>query len=245
MYGKSKGILAFANNSPSVNYEKIANQTLMLAGRSLNLPVHLVIGQKQEHWKNSRQDTDTKQFVVWNNFNRYDVWNNTPFDQTLVIDVDYLITTDRLNCLFDSAEDLVLCDKNHMLNEDKETEPLAPIWATVFYFRKTSRTKIYFGLVGRIQRNWHYYRTLFGIRSPQFRNDYAFSMAAEILKVRARMPFGITTVNYPVESIGINQDWMVVRTPQSATVLPRQDLHVMSKSWLQSDDLERFCSCAV
>lgn len=246
MYGKSKGILAFANNSPTVNYEKIANQTLLMAGRVLDLPVHLVIGQQQDNWRNTRYDVDTGQNVKWNNFNRYQVWDASPFDQTIVIDVDYLVTTQRLLGLFDTQQDLIFCRHNNMLfRPTLDVTKISPIWATVFYFRKTDRSRLFFDLVGRIQRNWEYYCLLFGLVSSRYRNDYAFAMAAEIMKVDSTMPFGITTADSAVSDISINEDWMVVRTEQQAHILPRQDLHVMSKAWLQSSKLEEFIKCVV
>jgi len=227
--GKSKGILAFANNSPSVDYESIANKTLQLASKSLGLPVHLVVGQKQENWRNTRYDVDQKKTVVWNNFNRYQAWELTPFEQTLVIDVDYLITTQRLLGLFDTPQDLILCHKNEMLFEPTlDVTALTPVWATVFYFRKTQRTGLFFQLVGRIQRNWEYYRVLFGIAELRFRNDYAFAMAEIITGGYNRtsttnMPFGIVTADNAITDIQINTDWMTVRSTDNVIVLPRTD----------------------
>jgi len=244
--GKSKGILAFANNSPSVDYERIANKTLQLASKSLGLPVHLVMGQKQDNWRNTRYDVDQKKTVVWNNFNRYEAWALSPFEQTLVIDVDYLITTQRLLSLFDGPQDLILCHKNEMLFEPTlDVTALTPVWATVFYFCKTERTRLFFQLVGRIQRNWEYYRVLFGVTELRFRNDYAFAMAEVIIGGYNRsnttnMPFGIVTADNAITDIQINNNWMTVRSLDNVIVLPRTDLHVMSKEWLQSNKLEKF-----
>jgi hypothetical protein len=243
---KSKGILAFANNSPTVDYERIANKTLQLASRVLGLPVHLVVGQKQENWRNTRYDIDQQKTVLWNNFNRYEAWHQTPFEQTLVIDVDYLITTQRLLGLFDTPQDLILCHNNEMLfRPTLDVTALTPVWATVFYFRKTERTRLFFEMVGRIQRNWEYYRVLFGISEIRFRNDYAFAMAEIIINGYNRsastgMPWGIVTADSALADIQINNNWMTVRTEEQALVLPRTDLHVMSKEWLQSPKLEKF-----
>jgi hypothetical protein len=250
-FAKSKGILAFANNSQGVDYELIANKTLQLASRTLGVPVHLVTGQRQEHWRNTRYDIDSKQNVIWNNFDRYHAWEQTPFDETIVIDVDYLIVTGQLKSLFGNSEDLVLCHRNEFLH--RPTLPVTvvrPVWATVFYFRKTPRTKLFFDLVGRIQRNYEYYRILYGVTETRFRNDYAFAIAEIIFNggneaFHTRMPFGITSVDYSNPTIDIDKDWMIVRTDQSAEILPRQDLHVMSKAWLQSDQLDKFIQKAM
>jgi hypothetical protein len=59
------------------------------------------------------------------------------------------------------------------------------------------------------------------------------------------MPFNITTAESAVDNIELDQDWMVVRGLKTAHVLPRQDLHVMSKAWLSSPKLEMFVKAAV
>ena len=242
--GKYKGILAFANNSPTVRYEDIANKTLQLASRSTGLPVHLIIGQRNDDWNNTRRDVNTNALVKWNNHSRYHAYELSPFDETIVIDIDLLLTTDRVLKLFDNTEDYVLCHSNDTLHK-KDNIDFDLVWATVFMFRKTPRAKEFFDLVGRIQNNWTYYKRLFGVRVHNFRNDYAFAMAERILNghttsPHTRMPWGIVTADGPVKSIDINANWMVVRTQDQADILPRCDLHVMSKEWLQSPALDKF-----
>lgn len=243
---KSKGVLAFANNTETVDYEYIGQRALQLAEHYLGVPTKLITGQTAENWNNHRVDIDSNQTVQWNNFNRYQAWELSPWDETIVIDVDYLVTTNKLNILFGSAEDLVLCHNNTMLHGAPSAKPaLLPVWATVFYFRKTPRTKEFFDLVGRIQRNWSYYRLLFNVMQANYRNDYAFAMAEKILSgytttSNTRMPFGITTANGPLKSMSINNEWLVVRAEEHADVLPRQDIHVMSKQWLQSEQFDDF-----
>lgn len=249
MSEKSKGILAFASNTQNTDYQLIASHTLALASRVLDLPVHCVTNHRHSNWHNTRVDIDLKKTVPWNNFNRYQAWELSPFDQTLVIDVDYLVLTTRLLSLFDSSQDLLLCHRNTMLCQPVlPGVGLQPVWATVFYFRKTPATKVFFELVARIQRNWKYYSTLFGVRVPNFRNDYAFAMAEVIFSGHAlspstHMPHGIVTVDQNLQALQINQDWLTVRTADRAIVLPRCDLHVMSKQWLQSSQLQQF-TCA-
>jgi hypothetical protein len=239
---KSKGVLAFANNTPTTDYESIGARTLELAGQSLGLPTKLITGQQQADWHNMRRDVDTLQPVAWNNHSRWQCYELTPWDQTLVIDIDLLVMTDRLLRLFDHLQDYQLCHHNTTLFT-QDAVSFAPVWATVFAFEKTPAAKDFFELVGRIQRNWNYYRMLFGIVQIEFRNDYAFAMAEIILgghtrTQQSRMPWGITTVDAPVDNIEWVNDWLVVRTADTARVLPRCDLHVMSKAWLQTPALD-------
>lgn len=248
--GKSKGILAFANNTETVDYLSIAQKSLKLAEHHLGIPSMIVTNTPPEDWRNSRLDTDNGRLVTWNNYGRYQAYEASPWDETLVIDIDYLVTTDRLNKFFDQPQDLLLCHHNNMLGKDcfRGIE-LQPVWATVFFFRKCELSKTFFDLVGRIQRNWQYYISVFRCPDLKFRNDYAFAMAEIILnghgsQTRFNMPLHINTVDQLVTSIDINHEWMVVRGEKQAHVLPRSDLHVMSKQWLMSDGFDRFIAGA-
>lgn len=243
---KSKGILAFASNTATVDYHSIAQRTMTLASCMLGLPYTIVSPEQPVDWKNYRLDIDTKQPVTWNNYGRHMAYEVSPYDQTLVLDVDYLVTTDRLLDLFATDQDLICCHDNQSLSKPSfYHQELRPVWATVFYFTKTPRTKQFFELVGKVQRNWEYYRTFFGIPQIQYRNDYAFAMAELVINgyiptASTNMPWHITTVDQAPDSIDINQNWIVIREQTGATVLPRQDLHVMSKTWLQSTALDEF-----
>ena len=248
---KSRGILALATNTGQIDYQGIAKKTLELASHHLKIPHLMVSTQTPDNWVNYRSDTDTQQRVQWLNHNRFQVYEQSPWDETIVIDADYLVTTNKLNLLFNSQSDLVFCHRNHILHDSSVPPPgIQPIWATVFFFRKSTRAKNFFDLVERIQKNYAYYRYIFGILQPNFRNDMAFAMAEKILHGytlpdHTRMPWGITSVDAPVQDISINQDWMVVRTAYGADVLPRQDLHVHSKAWLQSPGFDQFLNEAM
>ena len=54
------------------------------------------------------------------------------------------------------------------------------------------------------------------------------------------MPWGIVTADEALTDVQINDNWMTIRKEDQALVLPRTDLHVMSKEWLQSNKLEKF-----
>ena len=50
-------------------------------------------------------------------------------------------------------------------------------WATVFYFKKTERTKILFELINHIKNEWEFYRFKYQIGNTIYRNDFAFAIA--------------------------------------------------------------------
>lgn len=248
MQGKSKGIVAYAVNTPTVDYIAIAKITLELASQQLQVPYTLITADSPEDWANYRIDIDTHVSVPWNNFNRYMCYDHSPYDQTIVIDVDYLVLTNKLSILFSLDKDIVLCHTNDCLYKPSNfLREITPVWATVFYFTKSPKAQAFFTLVGKIQRNWDYYRNFFGIPERQFRNDYAFAIAELITNGYSnlpdtRLPWHITTVDKTPNDIQLADNWIVVRDENSATIIPRQDLHVMSKAWLQSNKLTQFVS---
>jgi hypothetical protein len=114
----------------------------------------------------------------------------------------------------------------------------------VFAFRKTPRAKIFFDLVNRIQGNYHYYRELFNAESRSYRNDYAFAMADIILNgfrvPNTGIPGHMLNVLQPIQSMTVKNNQIVIKDKDSAYVIPRMNMHVMSKSYLQSDNFQEF-----
>lgn len=251
---KSRGIVAFAVNTNTTDYVGIARKTLQLASHVLGIP-HTLITEDQLDIQpdNYRHDRDINEFVQWKNFGRNLCYDLSPYDETLVIDADYLVQDAGLLQIFDTDWDYLLMRRARSLND--ETVPhlmgshsLPFVWATVFAFRKTTRAKQFFDLVKRIQGNYHYYRELFNAESRSYRNDYAFAMADVILNGFAvskdSIPGHLLNVMQPIESIDIEHNKLIVRDADCAYVIPRMNMHVMSKQYLQSDNFNKFITNA-
>jgi hypothetical protein len=246
---KSRGILAFAYNVDTVDYVSIAQQTLVLASKNLGLPYTLITDSelKNENYT-MRHDVDTDEFIKWRNVGRHHAYELSPYNETLVIDVDYLIIDNNLNKIFDIEWDYLLARNSHALTAnwpDKMGENSLPyVWATVFAFRKTARARMYFDLIGRIQRNYAYYCALFNVDGRNYRNDYAFAIADIILNgytvENKSIPGSILAIDQPVQSIDIKDGHIVVKDKIKSYVLPHTNLHVMSKAYLQSNDCKNF-----
>ena len=246
---RSRGILALASNTDTVDYVSIATQTLALAGRQLGIEHRVIELAAPLGWKNSRKDVDTNTMVSWNNHSRWSVYQHSPWDETIVIDADYLVMTDSLNLLFASQADYLLCSNNIMQDNELPQCGLPDTWGTVLFFRKTEKSQCFFELLQRIERNYHYYRAMFSVRDRNYRNDYAMAMADLIINAQqthagTRMPWSIVTIEHEVTDIDANGDWIVVRGLDRADIFPRRDLHVMSKSWLQGPGLARLIGVA-
>jgi len=245
---KSRGILAFATNTTDIDYVSIAQRTLSLAGSVLNLPWTLVSATVTESYHNQRYSIDHGNFISWNNLGRYQAYELSPYAETLVIDADYLVLDDNLLKLFDVPFDYLLQRHSHALTQSWPSSmgstSLPFIWATVFAFRKTHKAQVFFDLIRRIQENYAYYQMLFNVEQRNFRNDYAFAMADIILNGYAlsdhSIPGSMLTIDQPITSMTCQGNSITIRDAGRAYVVPKTNMHVMSKSYLQSDNFQEF-----
>jgi hypothetical protein len=244
---KSRGIVAFAYNVDTIDYVSIARSTLALASKQLNLPYTLITDRELKNELHTmRHDVDTGEFIKWRNVGRHHAYDLSPYEETLVIDVDYLILDTNLNKIFDVNWDYLLARNSHALtaqwSSTMGSNSLPYVWATVFAFRKTEKSKMYFDLIGRIQRNYAYYCALFNVDGRNYRNDYAFAMADTILNGytigKKSIPGSILAVDQSIQSMTVRDKRIVVKDKNKSYVLPRTNLHVMSKAYLQGDDFK-------
>jgi len=249
---KSRGVVIFATNTVDTDYVGIAQQNARLVEHFMGLPTTIV--SAKDTGSNKRFSTDTGTFVEWKNFGRHEAYAASPYDETIVIDADYLIFDNSLNELYSSNFDYLLFDENRYVNIEQQPSVMGPyslpyVWATAFAFRKTERARLFFELVGKVKRNYDYYRLLYNIREGNFRNDYAFAIAHYILNGNSLAPesfapFHILTVTGTLRSVA-SANGLVVKTPDKGFVLPRQNLHVMSKAWLTSSALKNLVDEAI
>ena len=256
---KSKGVLVFAFNT-DVDYVGIADRTSQLIAHNLKLPVTLVtdlagtpkfaydrvirIDNTGDNFRTNLND----QAVAWRNFGRYLAYELSPYNETILLDTDYLVLDDSLLKLFRTEFDYKLMHHNvtpagasyEMMGEYS----LPYIWATVVLFRKSERAQLLFNLVGRIQRNYGYYSVLYNIREGNYRNDYAFAIANNILSgyntnEDQGIPWTMFTIDKKIDSIMLTDNFVQIKHNDSAVVVPYQNIHVMDKVYLQSRDFEQ------
>lgn len=258
---KSKGVVVFAFNTSHVDYVALADETSKLTSSRLNLPITLItdpdsspkfaydkIIRVQSKSGNTRTDQGVEK--EWRNFGRYMAYDLSPYDTTILLDSDYLVLDRSLLKLLEQDFDYRLMHNSHnykeQLYQDMGANSLPFVWATVVLFRKSELSKQYFDLIGRIQHNYAYYKTLFN-GNGTYRNDYAFAMANIILngyslEQHKSIPWSMLTVEQPVEDIEVRNDFLVVRHKDRAEVVSRQNIHVMDKDFLMSDKFKEFVS---
>lgn len=243
---ESRGIVAFAANTETTDYVSIAEHTLKLASKTLGLPYTLITPDSQ--LENQRYDIDTKEFVQWRNAGRYQAYEFSPYAETIVIDADYLVFDQNILKIFECDWDYMIMRQARGLTQEfpvnMGANSLPYVWATVFAFRRTSRAEMFFSLVKRIQDNYSYYKELFNIEQRNFRNDFAFAIADIILNGYAinknGIPGPMLHVDQPIHSITTRGNMFVIKDENRAYVVPRTNLHVMSKQYLQSKQFKEF-----
>ena len=202
-----KGVVIFASNNEKINYVALAKLSANRVKQFLDLPVALITDSndgletefdyvidisdaKYDNVRKYRNGTHEAIDLNFKNQSRASVYDLSPFDETLVIDADYLIANDNLNYCWNQDEDFLIYKKSIDIAGFRDDSEFLKIddysidfyWATVFFFRKTQETKILFDLISHIRDNWNYYRLMYNVVSKIYRNDYAFSIAVHILR---------------------------------------------------------------
>jgi hypothetical protein len=213
-----RGVVMFAYNNDKISYDRLAtvcaltvksnlknnNVTLLTDGdtyRALEETCpkevreyafdHIVV-EDLRHEKNTRLHHDSfgTEFVSqFSNANKHNVFNLSPYKQSLLIDVDYLLGSNKLDLLFETDYELALFRNAHGLrgNDPHSNEQrLHPLgidmwWSTVIYWQKTDYSKKFFDMWHHVKENYDYYRFLYKFPGNMFRTDYASSIAIHIL----------------------------------------------------------------
>jgi hypothetical protein len=208
----TKGAVIFAQNNKSIDYVKLAVFAAIRLKSHLDIPVSIITDSP--NWLKSQYsnhpfdqiisiDLDSRvsqykiffdgslstQKLEWKNSVRDHVFDLTPYDQTLVIDSDYIINSATIKPAFDNDYDLQIYRYSMDLADHRSTVEFERInqwsipfyWATAFVFKKNSVTQAFFDLISYIKTNWLYFRTLYSIDADSFRNDFAFSIAIHIM----------------------------------------------------------------
>jgi len=120
------------------------------------------------------------------NKGRFLAYDLSPYDETILLDTDYMVNSDKLLKLFELPTDFCCHDSTSFLMHPNSDQDMISVysfktmWATVVMFKKTNRAKQIFECLEMIQSNYDHYATLHGFISITFRNDYALTLAARI-----------------------------------------------------------------
>jgi len=183
------------------------------------------------------------------NLNRCDAYELSPFDQTLLIDTDYLILSDTLNACWDNKNTFMMnyewqdVNHNRILDLDRISEAsITMYWATVVYFTRDEYSENFFTLCDHIREHHDYYRGLYKWSETIYRNDYVFSIAAHMIngltdKAVSQLPTKLyKTFDFDDIHSANSDSELILYTEKSSTPgdyllckWSNMDLHVMNK----------------
>ena len=216
-----KGVMFFAFNNSKTDYYTMAVKAARRVKHFLNLPVTIVTDIQPENPEfniiNVNAETDNqKDKNPWYNKGRYRAYNLSPYDETILLDTDYLVNSDQLLKVFDMYDDFMCHDSTYFLTEGYNTEYISDrsfktLWATVIYFKKTERVKHIFECLEMVQNNYSHYINLYHINSPMYRNDYGITISTRIVdghydEKRNYIPWTLNHVNSHVKVYRVNDE---------------------------------------
>lgn len=272
----SQGAVLFAFNNDRVDYVSQAQWSAPRINRHLGLPVTLItdkmlddVGMFDRVIIRESRSGGTRKYdhmnadssANWYNRGRCSAYDVTPYDQTLLLDTDYIVSSNNLRSLFDTDRDLLchrhvldVTDRRNFASDTRFGAVEFPMWwATVVYFRRSQAAESVFEMMQMIETHWYHYSRLYKFDQDLYRNDYAISIALNTVYGHVpdsvpSIPWPLFTAFYDVYLNQLDQDRFqlnyvrMVENQQrhQRMILEDCDLHVMNKP-----DLGKICGSRI
>jgi len=183
----TQGCVIFAHNNGDIDYVKLAECSAENISKHLNLPT-TVITDADSKTTSTRWFADYDKSVTWLNSGRSRAYELSPYDQTVLLDADYVVNSNQLLCLFKSDQDFLahryassVTGTGWSKTLDTFGEYHFPMWwATVVYFTKSDAARAVFDTMQMVEENYEHYANLYNFKKRPYRNDYALSIALNI-----------------------------------------------------------------
>lgn len=273
-----EGICFFAYNNEQIDYIQLTVAAASYAKIHLNKQVCLITDEGTLGWM--EQSLDSKitdycfDFVVttndefkkntrghydspWTEFksqfsnsNKHKVWEYSPFEKTLLLDVDYFVKNDYLShvwdlegvAMFDAARS-IRNDRPHPREQWLYDAGIKMWWSTVVYFDRSTTSKMFFDLWAHVADNYDFYQYLYNFPGKMFRTDYCVSIATHIMNgmQEGNEIHAFTTPMYYMDQkddiieIHNDQDWIMLahdpKEPWNNILVKHRnlDIHAMNK----------------
>ena len=203
----SSGVLVFANNNGTIDYCKQATFLAKRIRKYMDLPTCIVTTDKDYNFEtgvfdkivyvddtkkiNNRIYNDATKSVTLNFKNnlRPLAYDLSPYDNTFLMDTDYIVSSNYLKGFLQQYEDFLIFKDGINIGYEDSADTFKYIgknsidfyWATVVYFTKSNKNKVFFDLFKHIQENYYNYAVNYNLQNTMYRNDHAFSIAIHIM----------------------------------------------------------------
>ena len=245
----TKGILLFCFDTADTNYHKILERCVSLINKNIGLEITVVTNM--ETFKKIKplgfinyklidhERGNTKLGKEWNNVDRHMAYELSPYDTTLVMDIDYFCFSDTLLQFMDTKYDFLIPDQVHDLTHrdtfnDRKWSMIPMVWATVFIFKKTVRVKKLFDTIKYVKCYYRYFNDMYRITSKNFRNDYVFAIALQQLNGFQDynvFPFALSTLPPDCDILGVEHNGIVWKCQDQINFIENQDVHILNKEF--------------
>lgn len=278
-YKEKQGVCFFVYNNNQLDYVELLMLAARYVKEYLKLPVCMITDQGTYNWMSQTQsesDIDTyidyikitqDQFKdnprthkdsPWSEFtaqfqnsNKHKIWEYSPFEQTLLMDTDYIVKNNFLLQSFNktgvSMYDNALSARNDNPHDNEVLLYPSGIkmwWSTVVYFDRSDFSKMFFDLWHHVADNYEFYQFLYNFPGGLFRTDYCVSIAVHILNGMEEstvidnfdsVPMYYLSQDDDIVDVNNKQDWICLgcdRKENWKNLLIKHnnlDLHVMNK----------------
>ena len=256
----TQGVLLFAYNNEHIDYLAMAAWSARNIRRHLNLPTCVVtdvtdipvtyqfdqvINVALPPTEQTRYFKDYKGVGAWHNKNRSSAYELSPWDHTLVLDVDFVVASNQLKYLFEIDQDFLAHRWAYDVTgfpafQDNNwfgTYRMPMSWATIMCFRRSKKAELIFNTMQMIRDNWLHYRQLYQVSEHTFRNDYALSIAMNLVDGHTlstpSIPWQLASVTPETRLTQVDPDTYKIQYESTDSklkwMLLTQDFHAMGK----------------
>lgn len=257
------GVLFYAKNNGVFDYLKQAEVASAMVRNIMKVPTAIVYDEK-DNFKNDKglfdetipidfDEGNIRKYAggeLYNYFNidRIDCFKFTPFDETIVLDTDYLVQNDTLNQLWGFNIPILMNSQTRQATQWDEG-PLNEViaigypklyWFTACYFQKNDPfVQDFYELCKEIQLNYAYYSATYGMGVKLIRNDFIVSIASHIIGGTAHRyikPLPVEHINsWEDEILDIGDRRITLYNPEDPwpVLLRNRNIHLVKKDQIE------------
>jgi len=243
----TKGVLLFCFDTADTKYHSILERCVTLVKKNLKLPITVVTNFKTfERMKPmgfinykfiEPEPGNTKLGKEWNNVDRHMAYELSPYEVTLVMDIDYFPFTDNLAQFLDTDYNFLVPDTAYDLTgrntfDQRRWSMIPMVWATVLVFKKNYEVKKIFETVKYIKQYYSYFNDMYRVYSKNLRNDYLFAMALQQINGFTgydKLPLALPTLPPDCEILKITDTGLAWKQDDKISYVENQDVHVLNK----------------
>jgi hypothetical protein len=228
----------------------------------LNLPVTVITNEESLPKFNDYKFDNTivveadksniREHQIWINKGRYQAYELSPYDETILLDTDYMINSTELVKTFKIYDDFCCHDTTSFLMSPGSPQEILSaysfktLWATVIVFNKSSRSKHIFECLEMVQKNYDHYCNIHSFVGGIYRNDYALTIALRIANGHSNnkqdiIPWNLVHVGknthiyhnnnteFNTEYTVMYDQWKRGKIRKEYIIIKNTDFHVMNK----------------